>query len=72
MDQTDFGSVDRYYKSIYSRMVGIESTGLMSLMWKYPHKLMEKPFSGRYFEKILEVGAGGGEHLIAASIKCTQ
>ena len=60
MDQADYGNVEKYYKSIYSRMMGIQSTGLMSLLWKYPHKLMEKPFRGQHFETILEVGAGGG------------
>ena len=72
MDQANFGSVEHYYKEFYSRMVGIRSTGIMSVLWKYPHKLMEKPFMGQYFETILEVGAGGGEHLNAVSLKCTR
>lgn len=72
MDQADFGDVERYYKLFHPRMMGSQSTGLMSFLWKYPHKLMEKPFEGQHFETILEVGAGMGEHLKAASLKCTR
>ena len=32
-------------------------------MWQHIHKLMEVPFFGLAAGKILEVGAGAGEHL---------
>jgi len=70
MNDADAGNVETYYKYFYSKMVGFNSTGLMKLLWKYPHKLMEKPYKGQHFDKILELGAGSGEHLDATSPKC--
>ena len=57
------GNVEHYYKSFYSRMMGHESDGLLSLLWKYPHLLMEKPFKSNDGLKILELGFGEGEHI---------
>ena len=70
MKDADPGNVETYYKYFYSRMMGLNASGLMRLLWKYPHKLMEKPFKGQHFDKILELGAGSGEHLHATSPKC--
>ncbi len=44
-------------------MMGHDSTGLMSFLWKYPHKIMEKPFKTNSRLRILELGSGEGEHL---------
>ncbi len=63
-----YGSVNHYYSGYYKKMIGIDSTGLISRLWKYPHLIMEKPFKGKRVENILEIGAGGGEHLYAAGV----
>jgi phosphatidylethanolamine/phosphatidyl-N-methylethanolamine N-methyltransferase len=59
----NFGSVEEFYSKFYSRMIGKDSSGLLSHLWKYPHKLMEKPYKTNEGSTILEVGAGEGEHL---------
>lgn len=57
------GNVDVYYKEFYSKMMGHESEGLLSILWKYPHALMEKPFKSNEGLDILELGCGEGEHI---------
>jgi phosphatidylethanolamine/phosphatidyl-N-methylethanolamine N-methyltransferase len=57
------GNIQVYYKEFYSQMMGHDSTGLMSFLWKYPHKIMEKPFKTNSRFRILELGFGEGEHL---------
>lgn len=57
------GNVDVYYKEFYSRMMGHDSQGLLSILWKYPHLLMEKPFKSNQGLDILELGCGEGEHI---------
>lgn len=57
------GSVELYYRVFYSRMMGHDSEGILNILWKYPHKLMEKPFKSNSGYRILELGFGEGEHL---------
>jgi ubiquinone/menaquinone biosynthesis C-methylase UbiE len=57
------GNVELYYKNFYSRMIGHDSDGVLKILWKYPHRLMEKPFKSNMQLKILELGFGEGEHL---------
>jgi phosphatidylethanolamine/phosphatidyl-N-methylethanolamine N-methyltransferase len=57
------GNVELYYRDFYSRMMGHDSEGVLSLLWKYPHKVMEKKFKSNQGMKILELGFGEGEHL---------
>lgn len=57
------GNVDFYYRNFYSRMIGHDSDGILKILWKYPHRLMEKPFKSNTNLKILELGFGEGEHL---------
>lgn len=57
------GSQETYYGEFYSQVVGINTTGLLSFFWKYPHNLLEKSFKTNKGFKIIEVGAGQGEHL---------
>ena len=57
------GNVELYYREFYSKMMGHDSDGILSVLWKYPHKLMEKPFKSNHDLKILELGYGEGEHL---------
>ena len=63
-----YGSVNHYYSNYYKKTIGVDSTGLISRLWKYPHLIMEKPFKGKRVKSILEIGAGGGEHLYATSV----
>ena len=57
------GSQSNYYDRLYSKVVGKNATGILSLFWKYPHILLEKPFKNNEGYKIIEVGAGQGEHI---------
>ena len=57
------GNVNKYYSDFYSQMIGKDSTGILSRLWRYPHKLMEKPFKTNDGFKILELGTGEGEHI---------
>jgi ubiquinone/menaquinone biosynthesis C-methylase UbiE len=57
------GNVEHYYKNYYSKMMGHDSDGILSILWKYPHKLMEKPFRSNRGLNILELGFGEGEHI---------
>jgi ubiquinone/menaquinone biosynthesis C-methylase UbiE len=43
-------------------MIGHGSDGILSLLWKYPHRVMEKPFRTNSGLRILELGFGEGEH----------
>lgn len=60
---SDLGNQDLFYRDYYSKTIGNNATGLRSLLWKYPHRLFEKRFKSNLNQKILEVGAGNGEHL---------
>lgn len=53
-------SDDIYLSGQYEKVMG---TGLISLMWKIIHSIMERPFRKMRFERIIELGAGNGEHL---------
>jgi len=57
------GNVDKYYSDFYSQMIGKDSTGILSRLWRYPRKLMEKPFKTNDGFRILELGTGEGEHI---------
>jgi phosphatidylethanolamine/phosphatidyl-N-methylethanolamine N-methyltransferase len=56
------GNVEHFYLKHYSELIGQRSTGLLSLLWKYPHKLLEDGHVSNKGFKILEIGAGEGEH----------
>lgn len=57
------GNVDHYYKNFYSKMMGSDSSGLLSFLWKYPHRVMERLYKTNKDLDILELGFGEGEHL---------
>ncbi|WP_095697248.1 class I SAM-dependent methyltransferase [Candidatus Planktophila versatilis] len=61
--ESNRGNVELYYKEYYSRMMGHDSDGILSILWKYPHKVMEKPFRSNAGSHILELGFGEGEHI---------
>jgi phosphatidylethanolamine/phosphatidyl-N-methylethanolamine N-methyltransferase len=60
---SDRGNVELYYQEFYSKMMGHESNGVLSILWKYPHRVMEKNFKSNAGKRILELGFGEGEHL---------
>lgn len=52
--------IDAFYNSHYQEIMG---TGIISKVWSIIHTQMEKPFQNKYFQNILEIGAGNGEHI---------
>ena len=44
-------------------MIGQDATGILRFLWQYPHKRMEKKFKSNTGLRILELGAGEGEHI---------
>jgi phosphatidylethanolamine/phosphatidyl-N-methylethanolamine N-methyltransferase len=59
----EFGNQDHFYQHFYSKTIGQKAGGLRSVLWKYPHRLIERKFRTNSNKAILEVGAGNGEHL---------
>ena len=59
----EYGNVSKYYSDFYSQVIGHDSRGILNFLWKYPHKKMEKKFKSNFGYRILEVGAGEGEHI---------
>lgn len=57
------GNVEYFYSNHYSELIGNRSSGLLSFLWKYPHKLLEEGHSSSEKLDILELGAGEGEHI---------
>lgn len=57
------GNVQYFYLNHYSELIGERSSGLLSVLWKYPHKLLESRHSSNAGLEILEIGAGEGEHI---------
>jgi len=51
---------DIYLSGSYQQIMG---TGNLARQWARIHRKMEKPFRTRNFESVLEVGAGGAEHI---------
>ncbi len=60
---TSYGSQSHYYANFYDQVVGINRAGILGYFSKYPHILLEKPFKTNKGYKIIEVGAGQGEHI---------
>ena len=52
-------SFDVYRDGSYHEVI---NKGLVGRQWSLIHQMMEKPYQEKYFERILEVGAGVGEH----------
>jgi ubiquinone/menaquinone biosynthesis C-methylase UbiE len=57
------GNVKYFYAKHYSELIGHRSSGLLSLLWRYPHKLLEAGHRSNVDFAILEIGAGEGEHV---------
>jgi phosphatidylethanolamine/phosphatidyl-N-methylethanolamine N-methyltransferase len=56
----DRHEVNEFYQENYSKIFSCGSTGRI---WEVIHKQMEKPYRGARSRKILEIGAGAGEHI---------
>lgn len=63
MENIDFGNVSEYYRNYYRKMIGLDATGILSKLWKYPHRVMEREFTDNSGKDILEIGVGEGEHI---------
>lgn len=55
--QSSYGSSEVFYRDYYSAM-----SGNGSAMVRMVHRVMERPWRGKNFPVVLEVGAGKGEH----------
>ena len=55
-----FNSHTEIYESVYQELM---SKGMVGFVARHLHSGMERPFNGEiYFGKVLEIGAGNGEH----------
>jgi ubiquinone/menaquinone biosynthesis C-methylase UbiE len=61
--KSHYGDQNHFYEFFYPRTIGVEAKGLRSVLWRYPHKIVEKKFKTNQGKTILEVGAGNGEHI---------
>jgi len=53
--------IDEYYRSHYSDIL---NTGLIGVVSRITHRIMESQFSrDEFFDQVLELGAGKGQHL---------
>ena len=52
--------IDSFYSSHYQNIMG---TGLIARVWASIHTQMERPFKNGFYGRILEIGAGNGEHI---------
>jgi SAM-dependent methyltransferase len=57
----DFGSPSLFYSKFYKSVIFGKGLGPRSI--RKTHKSMEKPYLGKHFSRILEIGGGIGEHL---------
>jgi ubiquinone/menaquinone biosynthesis C-methylase UbiE len=59
---SEYGSQSIYYEKFYEK-VNVRGTGLGARTFKKLHETMERPYRKQFFSKVLEIGAGTGEHL---------
>lgn len=60
---SELGNQDLFYENFYAKTIGEKAQGIRSVLWKYPHRLIERKFKSNQNRVILEVGAGNGEHI---------
>jgi phosphatidylethanolamine/phosphatidyl-N-methylethanolamine N-methyltransferase len=60
-DDPRYGSPSIFYSDYYERIIFGAGTGAKAV--RYTHVAMERPFRGKSFHRVLEVGGGNGEHL---------
>jgi len=59
----NYGSQEYFYNNFYESSRGLKSRGLISILWRYPHRIMEALHSENKGKVILELGIGFGEHI---------
>ena len=59
----NYGSQDVFYRDFYAQSRGELTRGLLSLLWRYPHYLIEREHLKNDNKVIVEMGVGNGEHL---------
>jgi ubiquinone/menaquinone biosynthesis C-methylase UbiE len=59
---SDYGSQSIYYEKYYEAL-NVRGGGIGSRTFQKLHQAMEKPYNKQFFAKVLEIGAGTGEHL---------
>lgn len=59
-------SPESYFRDGYDEVM---YTGIIGKYSRLVHKLMERPYKGKYTPKILEVGAGKGQHVVFVASK---
>jgi phosphatidylethanolamine/phosphatidyl-N-methylethanolamine N-methyltransferase len=57
---SNYGSVSDFYENFYGQLQCGDGRGLTS---KITHKSLETKINARHYSKVIEVGAGNGEHL---------
>jgi len=59
-------NIDDYYLNDYERIM---EKGLVGKMWKYIHKLLDKPFTQMSNICLIEVGSGSGQHFNCSKLQ---
>jgi len=59
----NYGDINTYYEKFYRDVVGSNSSGVLSWLAAYPHRLLEAPFPSNEGLGVLEIGAGEHEHI---------
>jgi phosphatidylethanolamine/phosphatidyl-N-methylethanolamine N-methyltransferase len=59
----DYGSQEVFYRDYYQESRGALSKGMFSILWKYPHKVIERNYISNENKVIVELGVGFGEHV---------
>lgn len=59
---SEYGSQSVYYEEYYEKL-NVRGRGIGSRAFQKLHMAMEKPYNKKHFAKVLEIGAGTGEHL---------
>ena len=57
----EYGSPSVFYSKFYKTVIFGKGFGPRSI--RKTHQSIEKPYVGKFFEKVLEIGGGTGEHL---------
>jgi SAM-dependent methyltransferase len=61
MENKDYGSPEIFYSQYYKKIIFGNGIGPKSI--KNTHRAMEKLYADKFFNKVLEIGGGNGEHL---------
>jgi SAM-dependent methyltransferase len=59
----NYGSQEVFYRYYYQESRGALSKGVFSILWRYPHNVIEKNYLSNENRVIVELGVGFGEHI---------